>query len=461
MLLAFGTMVSAGVIAQTGDVTPPPAIAAKIRTLPKDQQDFLTSKDVKKFTGSHTKLWDRIGTMSAAEIGTFVQTLMMVSEEEKFKAGRDLPSIPLNTESKSFNGWKTLRPGNLLDPGREPGPFSLNRYVAPGAPRIATFFGLPVAMTPEDLKAGKVDIAFVGAPLDMGGGYRGAKEGPQAIRNVWNKGGGMGWDVYTHMNPGEELRMVDYGDIAVDNMSTERSMEHVRQMVGDIARAGTIPFIVGGDHSLAYSDIAAMADVHGKGKVSVIHFDSHIDASSGAPHMITHGQPVYRLIKEGHVKGKDYIEVGIRAQYPPELYQWIREQGFRYHTMAAVERFGWDKVLDRVLKDAKENGNKTFISFDVDVLDPNFMVGTGTPVSAGLTMREVLPLIRRLCAETDLVGFEIVEVAPLLDPTYQTALNSAAILRACAVGITLKRKGIKTTNYISPVTSDDGFYGKE
>ncbi len=119
------------------------------------------------------------------------------------------------------------RPTNL-DPKREPGPINLSRYVGGRGGGIPTFAGAPVAITPEDLKAGKVDIAIVGAPLDMGSGYRGAKGGPLALRSM---SGASGNDMYTMVDPSAELNIVDYGDIAIDNMSTERSMEHVRAMV--------------------------------------------------------------------------------------------------------------------------------------------------------------------------------------------------------------------------------------
>jgi guanidinobutyrase len=317
-----------------------------------------------------------------------------------------------------------------------------------------------VAITPEDLVAGAVDIALVGIPLNMGSGTRGAQLGPNAIRTVGRLGAGL--DMYTMAIPNKVLNMVDYGDIAVDQLSTERSMEHVREEVAKIARTGAMPFIVGGDHSLEYSDVAGLADVYGKDRISVIHFDSHYDAGRGGVHLISHGQPVYRLIKEGHVRGRDYIQVGLRSQSPDaDTFEWMREQGFRYHTMVEVEKSGWDTVMKRVLKEASEDGRKIYVSFDIDVLDPNFMPGTGTPVSAGLTMREVVPMIRRLCSETNLIGFELVELDPTMDPTYQSALNSKYILHACMAGVALRREGQKTPGFLSPLSSEHGQDGRD
>ncbi len=442
--------------AQQSTRTFSPAVESVLTTLPAEQSAFLRSGAVRSFVPVEADLERRLSGMNATQMGAFAAAMMSAVEAGKFNAKTDMPSIPLNIEAKGFNSWKVKRPKGL-DPERAPGPFALDRYVQ-GRGGIPTFFGLPVALTPEDLVAGKVDVAIVGAPLNMGSGTRGAHLGPTAMRTARQ---GAGNDMYTMTSPRAVLNMVDYGDIAVDNMSTERSMGHVREMVAEITRTGAIPFVIGGDHSLAYSDIAGVTDVHGKpgkdgkGKITVIHFDSHYDAGRGRAHLIDHGQPVYRLISEGHVRGRDYIQVGLRAQGPDlETFEWMREQGFRYHTMVEVEKSGWNLVLKRVLDEAKANGNKVFVSFDVDVLDTAFIVGTGTPVPAGLTMREVVPLIRRICAETELVGFELVELDGTMDPTYKSAQNSAYIVHACLAGLAVRRSGIREEHYLSPVSSE-------
>jgi agmatinase len=290
----------------------------------------------------------------------------------------------------------------------------------------------------------------------MGSGYRGAKAGPLALRKLGHTAAGN--DMNTMVDPSAELNIVDYGDIAVDNMSSERTVHHVRDMVREIAQTGAIPFIIGGDHSLEYPDVAGLADVYGKGKIGVVHFDSHYDAGRGRAHLIDHGQPVWRVINEGHVLGKNYIQVGLRAKSPDiETFNWMREQGFRYHTMPEVEKKGWTAVMEQAIKEAREGTDKLFISFDVDVIDPAFMTGTGTPVPGGLTMRDAIPIIRRLCAETNVVGFDLIEVAPVLDESnYVTALNSNAIMHACLTGIAMRRKGITEPNYLSPLATEHG-----
>lgn len=463
-LLAVTVISSAAVVAQNDKPTVPAALEAKIKGLSKEKRAFLTSEPAEMFAGSYDKLFERLATKTPEEISAYIEAMMDAVAASKFNAKTDMAAIPLDTDNENFNGWKLRRPAGL-DPKREAGPFSLSYYahsmggggVYGGG--IATFAGAPVAIFPEDLVAGKVDVAIVGAPLDMGSGYRGAKGGPSAMRTQYGAGG---IDMYTMVDPSKELKIVDYGDIAVDNMSTERTVAHVRERVAEIARTGAIPFIVGGDHSLEYSDVAGIADVHGKGSFGVVHFDSHYDAGKGGVHFITHGAPVYRAVKEGHVLGKNYIQVGLRGPWPEkEGFEWMRDNGVRYHAMPEVEKNGWAATMERALKEARESGKKLYVSFDVDVLDPAFIPGTGTPVPGGLTMREAIPIVRRLCAENDLVGFEIVELAPVLDPTYRSALNANFIMHACLTGVAMRKKGIRQAGYLSDLTTEHGqpYYG--
>lgn len=434
-----------------GGMDLPESLAPKLELLGPEQLEFLGSDAVRRFAPTPEKLIRAIEKRSPAEVKAYVEAMMWVQQQQKFEAGRDLDAIPLNTDSPDFNAWRTRRPRSF-DPPREPGPIDLSRYIGGGS-GIPTFAGAPVALTPEDLVAGNVEVAIVGAPLNMGSGWRDADHGPLALRLMGRQMAGN--DQYTQVNPSEVLNIVDYGDIAIDNDSTERSMQHVRAVVREIAETGAIPVIIGGDHSLEYPDVAAMVDVHGKGNISVIHFDAHYDVGRNRPHLIDHGQPIYRLLADGHIKGSDYIQVGLRASGPDEkTYRWMREEGFRYHTMAEVERYGWDAVLERVLSEAKADGRKLFISFDVDVLDPSYIAGTGTPVPGGLTPREAIPIVRRLCAENDMVGFDLVEVAPELDPTYVTSLQSAFIVKACLTGIAMRKLGLTEPHYLNPVTLD-------
>ncbi|MBJ90012.1 MAG: arginase [Woeseia sp.] len=345
--------------------------------------------------------------------------------------------------------------GEFNEADREPGLISLSRENWRRG--VLSFFGLPVALTQEDLRAANVDVALMGAPVDMGVGLRGAGEGPRALRAAMRGTGGSNAHMHVGVAWKKELIAVDYGNSPIDILSVERSMPPVRKMVREIAETGAIPIIVGGDHSLSYPNVAGVADVYGKENVGVIHFDAHFDA--GDPingHLISHAQPVRRLVDDGHVNGKNYIQVGLRGYWPGEKgFNWMRENDMRYHTMAEIEQDGWDVVMDRIMNEALDGPEYLYISFDIDVLDPAYTPGTGTPESNGLTPREIFPLIRTLCSENQMVGFDLVELNPLLDPGYTTVMNSGALLQECLTGMAMRKKGIKERGYYNPLTVRD------
>lgn len=442
----------------------PDSVAPKLELLTPDEIEFLKSGEARRFTGSPEDTVEALGERSPDEVKAWVNAMQEVVSINRYVEGRDLPNIPFNTDSPRFNAWRLKRPRSM-DPPREAGAVPLGRYGGFFRGGPPTFGDYPLALTMEDLIAAEVDVAILGAPLNMGSGWR--DSGAQATVELRRFGRPLiGMDQYTMVTAARELNIVDYGDVAVDNNSTERSMQHVREIVREIAATGAIPMVVGGDHSLEYPNVAALADVYGKEKVSVIHFDSHYDAWwDDGPHLINHGYPVYRLINEGHVRGADYIQVGLRSSgLEASAFKWMREIGMRYHNMAEVETRGWDAVIDRVVTEASEEGRKIHISFDIDVLDPAFAVATGTPVPGGLNMREAITIVRRLCAESNVVGFDLVELHPALDPTYKTTLNSVHIIKACLVGLAMNRKGLTAVHYLSPLSSEhavDDYYGDQ
>jgi agmatinase len=368
-------------------------------------------------------------------------------------------SIPLNPDDPTIDEWR--HPRDMSKDNRPPGPVDVQRF-AGGFYRtgIPTFFRKPVALTPEDLKAGKVDVAILGAGVDMGSGMRGAAFGPNAFRTADKY---LGWGAYSDANLHvmvdweKELTVVDYGDAPVDYLSAERSMEPIRKMVREVASTGAIPIVIGGDHSLEYPNVSGVADVYGKANVGVIHFDAHYDASDvDDGHLISHGNPIRRLVNEGHVLGKNYIQVGLRGYWPGKAgFEWMREQGMRYHTMAEVERDGWARVMERVLTEAAEGTQYLYVSLDIDVLDPAYTPGTGTPEPGGLTTRELFPLVRALCADQRIVGFDLVEFNPLADPGYTTGLNADRLVRQCLTGLAMRKLGLRG-DYLSPLTAEDG-----
>jgi len=342
---------------------------------------------------------------------------------------------------------------------RQPGPIDLLRYeFQPAYSGIPTFMRLPVCMTAEDLRAGKVDAAVVGVPMDAGIGQRGAAFGPMAIRTAERylpSPATMNNNLHVRIEPFQLLNVVDYGDAAVDPFSIEASMQPVREVVREVAETGAVPIVLGGDHSILWPDAAACADVYGAGKLGVIHFDAHADCSRETMgHHVTHGTPIRRLIEDEHVPGKNFVQVGLRGYYPDnELVGWMRQQQMRSHFMAEIERSGLERVVEQAINEALDGPEYLYVSFDIDVLDPAYAPGTGTPEPGGFTTREVFPVIRRLCHEARVVGFEVVEVAPAHDPTYVTALNANRVIMEAITGLAMRKRGLPGPHYLDAATS--------
>lgn len=349
---------------------------------------------------------------------------------------------------------------HIHDPKREPGPINLQRYAgAPAFAGFATFMGVPVCLNQDDLRAGKVDVAILGAPVDMGSGARGAAYGPRYIRSDERSLERMP-AIFVHPDtriaPFNELNVVDYGDAAVDPFSIEHSMEPIRKLVREIAETGAIPIVLGGDHSILWPDAAGIADVYGAENIGVIHLDAHPDCSEHLyGHHVTHGTPIRRLIEDEHIPARNFIQVGLRsiASFDDELWNWMRQHGMRSHFMAEVDRLGFQAVLEKAIAEALDGPRYLYLSLDIDVLDPSFAPGTGTPEVAGLTNRELLPAIRRLCHETPVVGMEVVEVAPLLDHSSITTMNARKAIFEALTGIAMRKKGGMEPGYVDPVAS--------
>ena len=367
-----------------------------------------------------------------------------------------------DSEDPSTNLLAAFRDPND-NPKREPGPINIQKTIGGFAHwGIPTFFRQPVALGPEDLKAGKVEVAFMGACVDLGTGMRGTAYGPQAIRAGWIGGawGKMGpaHPVAGAINFLEVLTCVDYGDAPVDIFSNIRTALPVHKMVTEICQAGAIPVVVGGDHSLMYPDVVAVTDKYGKGNVAVVHFDAHFDGRGslfGNP--LSHGTPVRRLIDEGHVKGRNFIQIGLNASKPgAKDMEWMRKNQIRYHMMAEIDRDGWPAVMKRVLAEARDGPKYIFISVDTDCLDPAWAPGMGTPEIGGMTPRELFPILRALGVQNQVVGVEVVELNPIVDPTYRSAHVANCILREILTGIALRKKGITDPNYIDPKWGDHG-----
>ncbi len=426
------------------------AQAERIVALDAEQQRFLRSGAFLDFMPAG-QMELALSSRDDEALRQLVTDLLTVAGEMGYDPKRDMGIIPLNTESRSFNTGITL-PDVLRREERSPGPFSVHRYLFPGS-GIPTFAGAPVAVWPEDLEAGQVDVAIVGIPNDMGSGRRNAEHGPRAMRALNTIALP---DTQTLLNPMEVLSVVDYGDFAIDNMSTERTVEHVTAMVAETAATGAIPMMVGGDTSMLVPGVKGIARAHGADRFGLVHFSAHPDVDRAAVHTISDQQALFVLLRDGVVSGSDVIAVGLRGPaLTVDTLQWLREQGVRYHTMAEINRQGAGAVLTRVRNELNGLPDKVFVSIDVSVLEPGDMVAAGRLLPNGLSAQDVTATIRHICAAREVVGFEITDLAPMLDVSRLSTVNANATLNACLGGIAARRAGF-TPDQIHPLARDHG-----
>jgi len=283
---------------------------------------------------------------------------------------------------------------------------------------IDTFLQGPLIQTAEGLKEYGADVAIMGAPFDMGVVNRpGARFGPRAIRQAGYFGAPnddlyhMGLGVY----PTDTLKVVDFGDANCPPSSLERSHLAIQEKVAQAVGTGAIPIVVGGDHSVTLPSATAVAEHYGFGRVGMVHFDAHADTapSTYGGVLASHSSPMRRLIESGAIPGKNFVQVGLRGYWPPHtLFDWMREQGMRWHQMSEIETRGFDAVLKDAISEALDGPELIYLSVDVDVMDPAFAPATGTPEPGGLTSSELLKAVRRIVSSVQIVAADIVEVAP-------------------------------------------------
>ena len=308
----------------------------------------------------------------------------------------------------------------------------------------ATFLGVRAADPDVLAEWSSAGAAIIGAPFDGGTSHRsGCRFGPQAIRTTdYLPHDGQRPSLALGVDPLVELAVVDLGDVEMPSGDTELSLRALEQRVTAVARAGVIPVILGGDHTIALPDVTGLAHHVGWGRVSVIHFDAHADTgNTQMGSLYGHGTPMRRLIESGACRGDRFIQIGLRGYWPePETLQWMAEQGMRSFEMSEIVSRGLDAVLDEALALATDECDAIFLSVDVDVVDPGSAPGTGTPEPGGLTSRELLDAVRRIAMEGPLGGMDIVEVSPPYDHAEITAYLGNRIVLEALGGIAWQRR---------------------
>lgn len=322
-------------------------------------------------------------------------------------------------------------------------PFASAEYIS-FASRQA-FLGVP-ARRLDELETDPAEVVILGAPLDWGTSYRpGARFGPQAIREAdYGAMDGYRPHLPTGIDALGVLGVVDIGDVYVVPTDLAMSIERIADTVEQVAAAGKVPIVLGGDHTITFPNATGVARVHGFGEVALIHFDAHADTGNlQNGQLYGHGTPMRRLIESGAVPGHRFVQIGLRGYWPePDVVAWMREQRMRFYMMNEIVDRGLNEVVDEAVTYALEGGAKgVFISVDIDVVDPGMAPGTGTPEPGGLTSRQLLDTVRRLAKDLNVLGADVVEVAPAYDHSEITAFLANRVVLEILNGMAERRAG--------------------
>jgi len=277
------------------------------------------------------------------------------------------------------------------------------------------------ARLPRLDEVGRADVAIVGVPFDSGVSYRpGARFGPGHVRasskllRTYNP--------VLDVEPFAVQQVADAGDIACNPFDIEDAIKQIDVGVREVLDVSGKLVTIGGDHTIALPLLRVMHEIHGP--VAVVHFDAHLDTWDtyfGAP--LTHGTPFRRASEEGLIDKTSSMHVGIRGPlYSRQDLTDDEVLGFQVIGAHDMDDLGWRGAVDQIR--ARVGDRPTYVSLDIDVLDPAYAPGTGTPEAGGLTSRELLSILRAFSA-LNLVGADIVEVAPAYDHAEITGVAAA------------------------------------
>lgn len=282
-----------------------------------------------------------------------------------------------------------------------------------------TMMRLPLQRSAEGLNA-----CFVGIPMDIGTSNRaGTRHGPRAIRAESCMM--RPFNMATGAAPFEHMQVADIGDIAINTFDLKKTADIITAAYNEILAHDVVPMTMGGDHTLTYPVLRAIAAKHGP--VALVHVDAHADTNEEMfGERIAHGTPFRRAVEDDLLINDKVFQIGLRGTgYAPDDFNWGREQGF---TVIAAEEC-WHNSLSPLMMEirGKIGDAPVYLSFDIDSLDPAFAPGTGTVEMAGLTPIQALEIVRG-CAGLNLVGCDLVEVSPPYDPSGNTAMIGANLL---------------------------------
>ena len=290
---------------------------------------------------------------------------------------------------------------------------------------ITSFLKLPII---ENLSNLNTDVGFLGIPYDVGNSWRpGTRFGPREIRNYSTRYSGWGgsqqkgyWDINQNKRFLEDISMSDCGDVDVAYYDIERNRKIITQTVKKILKAGTFPVVIGGDHSITYPCICAFEDFK---SLDIIQIDAHLDWIDEVDGIrYANGSPMRRSMELDFTN--KMVQLGIRCIRSRESdYNFAKSQGSQIFTRQDIRQKGVDEIVEKL----SPLGN-VYVSIDIDGLDPSIAPGTGSPTVDGLLYYEVINLLKGITKKSNVVGFDIVEVNPMVDLSGQTCLLATTLI---------------------------------
>jgi guanidinopropionase len=288
---------------------------------------------------------------------------------------------------------------------------------------MSTFMRLPHLELDNPL-VDKTDIAIVGVPFDGGTSNRaGPRHGPRQLRDLSTM------IRTTHprsgVNPFKMVNCADLGDAPVNPIDIMQSLDLITDFYNQLTDKGIVPLTAGGDHLISFPILRSLGR---DGPVGMIHFDAHTDMNDSyfGNSKYTHGTPFRRAIEQGFLDPKRTIQIGIRGvKYESTDFDWALSQGVR---IIEIDEF-FDRGVDSIMKEAREivGDGKTYVSFDIDGIDPSYAPGTGTPEIGGYSTYEAQKMLRALDG-LNLIGADLVEVSPPFDPSGGTAWVGVSLM---------------------------------
>lgn len=436
----------------------------------------MTPVDLPRKEGAKTM---KTATQRVARLGSALLVIALAMPATAQEADPpDLSASPLvDGFPAALQPWRDPNNPNvqLLDPGwrkyyerrnitgdnpqREAGPIDLQRYVTvPTKHAFPTYFGLPLAMTTEDLIAGEVDVAIVGAPSHFnpaeGNGW--AANYMRLIHNY--DFAEVGHDMWFNNEYFQILNVLDYGNTNAHPSLMVQNFADQALVFREIIEGGAMPMVIGGDHGTQVASLIALIDHYGPQTFTTVHFDAHTDLAPPDSRfgMFTHGGAALRYAHEqGWVEGDQIFHVGLRGAYESvERMDWMFSNQTNYYFMPKFEANGFDETVKELV--AELAGRRLYISIDMDVLDGALAPGVSNPEPAGFDTLQLMKILRQLAIQNEILLIDFVEYSPLLDDRRRSTANTISrLMRHFLAALAAKKDGITDPEYVHPAMLQD------